>query len=336
MKKKIYMVGSLCFLVSLMITGFISKNQDIRNRATDASFVNVPKRLAVFPSSSSDFDVLIMVNGVEDKSYVLQLVNSGKDVFGYIDLNKVSDVTEVDKWLTTGVNGIMFDNYTEPQSPFVDHAHAIGLNVAVGGNVTDGVVVMPPSLKPGDYFVPDTTWKYTNGAMAWYVGSKVIGKGATGPTNTPAQKPTITPAKPSPTGKYPTSTPRQFPSPTYAQKPTSTPAKQATPTPKVPKKPTSTPAKPKDCPPHKHGENFCSGNTIMQCSNGAVFTIHQCTDTQQCIGDSCEKKPKDCDLNSPHGTVTCQDMRYLIVCNDGNWVRVADCGQEKCERRWCE
>jgi len=162
-------------------------------------------------------------------------------------------VTEVDKWLTTGVNGIMFDNYTEPQSPFVDHAHAIGLNVAVGGNVTDGVVV-------GDYIVPDTTWKYTNGAMVWYVNINI------GSTRLQSN---LTP------------TPESYrigttPVPVVKAKPTQKPVQEV---------------KNKDCGSHKNGELWCGGNEVWYCFGGLEQRVVDCAAMNQaCRDGACYSK----------------------------------------------
>jgi hypothetical protein len=96
------------------------------NNVSDSSSTVVADALATF----SQFDVLVFSDGLpadspdinNTKIIVQQLVNKGKEVYGYIDLgvtdntrNKsvVQFLSDVDTWFDIGVTGIFWDDVGE-------------------------------------------------------------------------------------------------------------------------------------------------------------------------------------------------------------------------------
>lgn len=175
--RKVFSVLFLALTISLIATGYLYKSTDVRNKAAVGT-VNIPKRLAIFQgyltaiqSDLNQFDVIVMPMGAEDsedadnsilRSKVSGLVNSGKEVFGYVDmgvntqnLTSAQAKANVDRWMAMGVTGIFWDNCGYDalnsrvrQTELFDYTRAKGLKVFINAKEPNDVV-----FAAGDYYL---------------------------------------------------------------------------------------------------------------------------------------------------------------------------------------
>lgn len=204
----------LVLAISLIATGYLYKSTDVRNRAA-GSVVNVPKRLAIFQgylqviqTDLNQFDVIVMPMGAEDpndedngivRSKVSGLKNSGKEVFGYVDmgvttqnLTSVQAKINVDRWMAMGVTGIFWDNCgydalnsRARQVELIDYTHSKGMKVFLNAKEPNDLFISVPAITfvSGDYYLYEDFLVANNVLQPLYTwqtkADKLVALGAT-------------------------------------------------------------------------------------------------------------------------------------------------------------